>query len=262
MFPDSFDNIDHMPDEYNITLNPNFQPMQQGQCRVSVDAKEEIKIQIREMTVQDIITPQVVPTPWLSLLTYLHNANGSLTVCMDPKGLNKCIIHKHHKAPTLKELHIGYTQVSRHNYIFQIRCQKLFCSIHLTHESTLLTTFNTQLGRYWFEDIYFCLNMSQIFFQMKMDQTVERFPTILCIHNDMHLWQIRKRTQYQLTQCITGRQQQVLYLKAENVKENTPPKSFYGIIFSKENRKPDPEKIQGITEMPPQMYNCIHFQAC
>ena len=56
MVPDSFDRIDNMPGEYSITLNPNIPPEQHGRCKVSTVAKEEVKNQMKQMTVKDIIT--------------------------------------------------------------------------------------------------------------------------------------------------------------------------------------------------------------
>ena len=63
MFLDSFDEIGSMPGAYSITLNPNIPPMQNGKCRVPIETKEEVEAQLKEMTTQDIITPQVQPTP-------------------------------------------------------------------------------------------------------------------------------------------------------------------------------------------------------
>ena len=67
-----------------------------------MEAKEEIEIQMSEMTAQDIITLQLEPTSRLSSLTYPHKANDTLRVCLHPKDLNKAIIHEHHKASTLE----------------------------------------------------------------------------------------------------------------------------------------------------------------
>ena len=134
------------------------------------------------MTAWDIITPQVEPSPLLISLTYAHKANGTLRVCLDPGDLNKAIIYKHHKAPILEEI-TSYIRGST-------TCSKLeskigFLGIHLTHKSHLLT-FNTHVGRYHFRYMPFGLQMS--IFQMKMNQVVERCPRILCIPNDLYIY--------------------------------------------------------------------------
>ena len=47
-----------------------------------------------------------------------RRANGKLRICLDPKDLNKAIIHENHKAPTLEEIaHVlmGATKFSKVN---------------------------------------------------------------------------------------------------------------------------------------------------
>ena len=54
-----------MPGEYSINLDPTVQPVQHGRNIVSIEVIEEIKAQLKEMIMQDIITLQVEPTPCL-----------------------------------------------------------------------------------------------------------------------------------------------------------------------------------------------------
>ena len=52
----------------------------------------------------DIITAEPVPTVWISFLTYIQNADGTICVCIDPKGLNKAIIHECQKTSVLEKV--------------------------------------------------------------------------------------------------------------------------------------------------------------
>ena len=111
------------------------------------------------MVCQRIITKQTEPTPWVSSLTYPKKANGKLRICLDPKDLNKAIIHENHKAPTLEEIaHVltGATKFSK------VDGKKAFFGMHLTEEVSLLMTFNAHLGRYRFLCVPFGLKMSKI----------------------------------------------------------------------------------------------------
>ena len=60
--------------------------------------------ELEEMVKQGIITQQIEPTAWVSSLTYAIKANGSFRICLDPKYLNRAIIHENYKAPTLEEI--------------------------------------------------------------------------------------------------------------------------------------------------------------
>ena len=107
MFLDSFYKIGSMPGKFSIPLNPIILPVQHRRSRFPIEAKT-IQTQLREMTVQDDkMTPQVEPTPWVSSLAYPKKANGTLSVCLDPRDPNRAIIHKQHKASTLAEITHG-----------------------------------------------------------------------------------------------------------------------------------------------------------
>ena len=128
-----------------------------------------------------------VPTPWVSSLTYSKKANGKLRICLDPKNLNKGIIHENHKVPTLKEIaHVltGATKFSK------VDSNKAFFEMHLTYEASLLTTFNTHLGRYRFLFVPFGLKMSQDIFQMRMDDIMAHCPeSVGHPRQYVHIWQ-------------------------------------------------------------------------
>ena len=116
LFPNSFDYIGDMQGEYDIKTDPTIPPVQHRRWKVPIEYKEEIEKELAEMVWQGIIIKQTEPTPWVNSLTYPTKANGKLRICLDPKDLNKAIIHENHKAPTLKEIaHVltGATKFSK-----------------------------------------------------------------------------------------------------------------------------------------------------
>ena len=98
LFPNSFDCIGDMSGEYDIKKDPTVLPGHHRRQKVSIEYKEEIKKELGEMVCQGIITKQTEPTPWANSLTYPKKANSKLRICLDPKDLNKAIIHENHKA--------------------------------------------------------------------------------------------------------------------------------------------------------------------
>ena len=73
-------------------MHTTVQPDEHDIYRVSTEANKEMETQLRKMTVQDIISPQVKLTPWVSYLIYPHKDSRNLRVCWDPKDLNIAII--------------------------------------------------------------------------------------------------------------------------------------------------------------------------
>ena len=84
MFPDSIAKIRVCQLNTPTALDANILSVQHERCRLTIEAKEEIETQLKEMMTQ-IINPQVKHTAWVSSLTYLCKANGMVTVCLYPK---------------------------------------------------------------------------------------------------------------------------------------------------------------------------------
>ena len=185
LYPNSFNCIRDMQGKYDIKTNPTVSPVQHGRQKVPIKYKEEIEKELAEMVCQRIITKQTEPTPWVSSLTYPKKANGKLRICLDPKDLNKAIIHKNHKVPTLEEIaHVlmGATKFSK------VDGDKAFFGMHLMEEASLLMMFNTHLRRYRFLRVPFRLKMSQDIFQMRMDDIVAQCPRVLAIHDNIFIY--------------------------------------------------------------------------
>ena len=112
--PDYIDKIVDMPSEYTMMVDPNF-PLYILDHRVPTEAWKEIEAQLKEMTDQGIILPQIELTPWVCSLTYPWKENGSLWISMKPKDFNRTITREWQSAHTGR-YHIS---VGRFNYVFK-----------------------------------------------------------------------------------------------------------------------------------------------
>ena len=249
LFPNSFDCIGDMQGEYDIKTNLTVPPVQHRRWKVSIEYKEEIEKELAEMVWQRIITKQTEPTPWVSSLTYPKKANGKLRICLDPKDLNKTIIHENHRAPTLEEIaHVlmGATKFSK------VDGNKAFFGMHLMEEALLLTMFNTHLRRYRFLCVPFGLKMSQDIFQMRMDDIVAQCPSVLAIHNDVFIYRKNDRDHdANIINLFNVAQKEGLIFNSKKCTIKQESVTFFGGVFSAEGYSPDLEKIQGISEMTP-----------
>ena len=174
-----------MSGEYDIKIDPRVPSVQHGRCKVPIEYKAEIEKELNDMVQQGIIAKQTELTPWVSSLTYPKKPNGKLRICLDPKDLNKAIIRENRKAPTLEEIAHDLTGATKFSKVDR---NEAFFGMHLTKRASLLTMFNTHLGRYRFLRVPFGLKMSQDIFQMRMDDIVAQCPGILAIHDDIFIY--------------------------------------------------------------------------
>ena len=180
---------------------------------------------------------------------YPKKANGKLRICLNPKDLNKAIIHENHKAPTLKEIAHVLTAATKFS---KVDGNKAFFGMHLTEEASLLTMFNTHLGRYRFLHVPFGLKMSQDIFQMRMDDIMAQCPGVLAIHDNVYIYRKNDRDHdTNIINLFNVAQKEGLVFNSKKCTIKQECVMFFGRVFSAEGYSPDPEKIQGISEMTP-----------
>ena len=144
LYPNSFDRLGSLKGAYNIRVDPTVKPATHARRKVPIESKEEIDKELDYLIEEEIITEQVEPTPWVSSVTFPRKPNVEVRVCLDPSNLNKAIIREHHKPMTVEEIAhelAGATVYTKADAL------KAFLQIHLTHEASLLTTFNSHRGQ-------------------------------------------------------------------------------------------------------------------
>ena len=126
---------------------------------------------------------------------------------------------------------------------------KAFLQIHLTHEASLLTTFNSH--RVWlrFLQMPFGAKMSQDAFQLRMDAILEQCPGVIGIHNDMVIFGVDQDHYANLINLLNVCQKEGLVLNSKKLELRRERVTFFGAEYSAQGMHPDPKKVQGITEM-------------
>ena len=235
--------------EYDIKVDPTVPPVQHVRRKVPIESKAAIKEAIDYMVKQDILEPQIEPTPWVSSVTYPVKPTGEVRPCLDARDLNKAIIRENHKPQTVEEI---AHQLAGAMVFTKADALKAFLQVHLTEESSKLLVINTHKGRYRFKRMPFGAKMSQDVFQMKMDLIMERCPGVISIHDDIVVYGVSKEDHdANLINLLNVAQIEGLVLNSKKLELKRPRVSFFGVEYSADGMHPCPKKIQGITEMTP-----------
>ena len=127
---------------------------------------------------------------------------------------------------------------------------KAFLQIHLTHEASLLTMFNSHRGRLRFLRMPFGAKMSQDVFQMQMDAILEQCPGVIGIHDDMVIYGVDQEDHdANLINLLNICQKEGSVLNSKKLELRKECVTFFGAEYSALEMHPDPKKVQGITEM-------------
>ena len=65
LYSNSFDRLDSLKGEYDIKVDPTVPPVQHASRKVPIESKPAIEEAIDYMVKQDILEPQIEPTPWV-----------------------------------------------------------------------------------------------------------------------------------------------------------------------------------------------------
>ena len=249
LYPNSFDRLGSLKGEYDIKVDPTVPPVQHARRKVPIESKAAIKEAIDYMVKQDILEPQIEPTPWVSSVTYPVKPTGEVRPCLDARDLNKAIIRENHKPQTVEEI---AHQLPGAVVFTKADALKAFLQVHLTEESSKLLVINTHKGRYRFKRMPFGAKMSQDVFQMKMDLIMERCPGVISIHDDIVVYGVSEEDHdANLVNLLNVAQIEGLVLNSKKLELKHPRVSFFGAEYSADGMHPCPKKIQGITEMTP-----------
>ena len=92
------------------------------------------------MITEDILEPQIEPTPWFNSTTYPVKLSREVRLCLDCVPLNKAIIRENHTLPTVEEI---AHELASARYFTKGDAFKAFLQIHLSKKSRELTIFRT-----------------------------------------------------------------------------------------------------------------------
>ena len=247
LYPNSFDRLGSLKGAYNIRVDPTVKPATHARRKVPIKSKEAIDKELDYLIEEEIITEQVEPTPCVSSVTFPRKPNGKVRVCLDPSNLNKAIIREHHKPMTVEEIAhklAGATVYTKTDAL------KAFLQIHLTHEASLLTTFNSHRGWLQFLWMPFGAKMSQDVFQLRMDAILEQCPGVIGIHDDMVIFGVDQQDHdANLINLLNVCQKEGLVLNSKKLELQRERVTFFRAEYSAQGMHPDPKKVQGITKM-------------
>ena len=190
-YPNRFKGIGKFP-KCHLILKEDAHPIKHPPRKAPILLQENIKEELKRMEDLEVIRKISENIDWISSIIYVHKANGALRICHDPKDVNQNLKHGQHHIPTMEELGHKFAEPT---VFSKLEARSGYWCVDLDTESQLLTTFNTPYGRYCFQRLPFCPNVSQDIFQAAMDQNLEGLEGVISIADEHRsVWKRRSRS--------------------------------------------------------------------
>ena len=131
-----------------------------------IHLKEAFKKEIDKMLQAGIIKPVKEASPWINSFVLVKGkdklGNPKLHICLDPMNPNKAVVLElyHFKTP------VDIAHLIANSCIMRVSgWRKGYWRQELNKASSFLTTFNTELGRFWYTVMQFGITVAGDVFQ-------------------------------------------------------------------------------------------------
>jgi hypothetical protein len=164
------------------------------------------------------------------------------------KRLNKAIRREQYPIPTVEEV---VSNISGSKFFSVIDAKSGFLQIELDYESSILTTFNTPIGRYRWLRLPFGIKSAPEKYQKIMDTMLDGIPGCRAVMDDIL---IAGKTQIEhdniLNQVINRAKEWNLKINFSKCQISKKEVKYVGYIISRDGLKPDPDKVKAVKQMP------------
>lgn len=241
------DSLGLLKDNVEIKLKENYNAVIVPPRRVPIKLKEKVKAELDRIEKKGIITKVTTPTEWVSSFVTVMKPNGNIRICLDPRPLNKYVMREHHPLPTMEEVAsriMGEMKTGRKMKFSKLDAKESFWQLKLSEKSSLLTTFNSEWGRYSWSRLPFGVNSSPEILQRTMEQVLEGIEGVFVVADDILICGEEGDQHYErLNKVLKAAQKSNLKFNYEKCLFDQPEVRYLGHIFTSDGVKIDPVKI-------------------
>ena len=254
-YADVFEGVGRFPGPpYHIQLDPKVPPKQTPVRPVPVHLKEAFKQELDKMLQAGQLKPVHEATPWINSYVIVEGKDklGRLKprICLDPKNLNVAVIREPWFSKTPDDIaHL----LADACIITTTDCTKGFWHQPLDEESSYLTTFGTEYGRFRFTIMPFGITVAGDVFQRKLDTIFGHLSQVACIADDIIIVGYKANHSDHdtaFTQLLQTARENNVKLNFEKLQYKQTQVDFFGETYTTDGRKPSSDKVQAITNMP------------
>ena len=248
-FSDCFGEIGCLPRVHHIEIRDDVKPVISPVRKIPCALKPKLKKELQRMVDLEIIEPVEKPTDWVNALVIVSKPNGDLRICLDPRPLNKAIKRQHHRLPTAEEI---LSEMAGAQYFSKMDASSGYWQVKVDDESADLLTFGTPFGRYRFKRLPFGIHSASEVFQAEVASVIANLPGCANSQDDIIVWGTTKEEHdSRLRNVLTQIRASGLKLNPHKCVFGSTSLTFLGHTMSPEGVKPDPSKVEAITQMPP-----------
>lgn len=233
----------------DIELTDDSKPYHCGVARrVALPLYDRVKEELQRMEQLGVIVPETEPTDWCSPMVPVLKPNGSVRICVDLKKLNTNVKREYFPLPTVEDT---LAKLAGSTVFSTLDANSGFWQIPLTEKASKLTTFITPFGRFRFLRMPFGITSAPEIFHRRVQSLLDGVTGTQSFIDDVLVHAPTTSvhdTALQTTKSILKKNG--ITLNESKCKYRQTSVKYLGHIVSGEGIKPDPDKVQAISDLP------------
>ena len=248
MYPEIFNGLGKLTEEYHLHTNENATPVIHPPRKIPVALRDRLKKELDTMERNGVIKRIEESADMVKSLILVEKPDRSLRICFNPRDLNKAIKREHYQLPTFDEIASRITGETRFT---KLDANKGYWQIPLDEQSSKLTTTNTPYGRYCFLRLPCGLHSGQEVFHKRISQEFEAMDGIETDIDDFLIWgKDDDEHDKRLIECLEKARKIGLTLNSSKCQFRCDELTYLRHTISKDAINADASKIRAITEKP------------
>lgn len=254
-YADLFDGaLGHLEGDVHLEVDSTVRPVQMPLRRMPIALQGRVEAELQKMTDEGIIEPITEPTDWVSALLILTKQSGQLRVCIDPFHLNKALKRSTYHMPTLDHI---LPKLANVKVFSKIDVSRAFWHLRLDDESSRLCCFQTPFGRFIWRRLAFGLKVAPEIFAARIHAALSGLKGVHCIADDLlvtgagnDVASAQRDHDANLIALLDRCRSKGIKLNKSKFCLNEKSTTFMGYELTTSGLRPDPRKVQAITDMP------------
>nr|GEX71694.1 putative reverse transcriptase domain-containing protein [Tanacetum cinerariifolium] len=179
------------PVEFQIDLVPGVVPVARAPYRLAPLEMKELAEQLQELSDKGFIRPSSLP--WGALVLFVKKKDGSFSMCIDYRELNKLTVKNRYPLPRIDDL---FDQLQGSSVYSKIDLRSGYHQLRVREEDIPKTAFRTRYGHYEFQVMPFGLTNDRRF--IKGFSKIAKSVTKLTQKNVKFDWGEKEEVAFQL----------------------------------------------------------------
>ena len=245
-YSDAFDDsIRKLKGTLHLYTRDDVPPHKTAPREIPLSVKDNFIAEVKEQGILEKVTE---PSAWVSAPTIVNkpSTKNGIRLCIDSRPLNTALKRSEYPIPTIETL---LTQIGKAKVFTLTDIKSAFWHVPLDTESSLLTTFNTSLGRMKWNRMPFGIIVAPDEFQTRIDENLEGLEGVKVIADDILVWgdgDTREEAiadhDKRLTALLVRCPQKNIKLNKEKFQLKKTELSYMGVVLTDKGVKPDPKK--------------------